>query len=501
MSVKPYITGASIFSPSGAPFVVRGPNVTNSIPGGLVESDLAWIASKGFNGVRIVVYWSSIEPTQGNMNWTWLDNVMNWCQKYNLWSHIDLHQWEYSSYFTFAGGIGFPAWLLAAKPTPAYADSAQGQTDFSDDFFLKRGYGAETWAKFVGLWQKILTRYKGYSNFWVKEILNEPLTGAAHAAGVNLACYERYREIIPIMNAIDPLTCTICHDVFYSSQSAFVSNIQSALTTNGPLGFPNLAWSRSYYVPYEGGSAQTAIDSRLNTLKSGVNNLLVMPHIISESGLQPAHQASYSAGQSLIDDRYRALLNVNGSGAIYNWLYGKGVVSGWQGPRNTDGTDSWMMPILATWLTDGVTPVPVYRRLNLNGPIDLPWTVNGVTYTGNQVLTYPSGTTMVIETPHKTPTTIAVTQLPTTITANTAFNMQVRVHADVPMASVPVHFYLDGVDIGTKWTSPLVDPLLTTGGYASWTYTIAAGPHTLKASYLGDATFDAATLSVDVVAT
>lgn len=101
-----------------------------------------------------------------------------------------------------------------------------------------------------------------------------------------------------------------------------------------------------------------------------------------------------------------------------------------------------------------------------------------------------------------TPTSIAFTALPAAYSVGVPFAVTARVTCAVAMPSVPVHFFLDGVDIGTQWTSPLNTPGSQYGGYASFTYPAiaTAGNHELKASYGGNATFSASvvTLSISV---
>lgn len=98
-----------------------------------------------------------------------------------------------------------------------------------------------------------------------------------------------------------------------------------------------------------------------------------------------------------------------------------------------------------------------------------------------------------------TPTIMAIAQAPSAYVVGTPFEFQVRVHADVAMPSVPVHFYLDGVDIGSQWTSPLVNPTSQTGGYTSFIYMITvSGPHILMAAYLGSATYAGSSISIAI---
>lgn len=90
-----------------------------------------------------------------------------------------------------------------------------------------------------------------------------------------------------------------------------------------------------------------------------------------------------------------------------------------------------------------------------------------------------------------TPTAMAWKVLPTSFALGAPFTVQVRCTSTIPMASVPIHFFLDGVDKGTQWTSPLVDPLAPSGGFASFTFPgiTTEGIHEIKAQFIGNASF------------
>ncbi len=320
---KPYVQGITLRAPDGSPLLLEGFNIfiTYSL------SDLQWIKNHGYNSVRVNVRWQEIEPTQGNINWSKLDTFLANCETVGLYAIIDMYQWEYSPYFSFTSGIGFPSWLVA---NGGYANSAAGQQAFSDDFFLKRGYGATSWAKFVGLWEKIVTRYKDNPRVWAYEVLNEPMQGAGHTNAARAAAMDRYREIVPIIRAIDPETCIILHrlDDGY----------------NQDLNESNIVWSRSLYAYM--GTTKSTIDSTLNEFVSEFNTGFEAPYIISEIGVQPDQQSIADEFLTIALNEYKVLLNGGGSGGWSYYLYTSGIQGGYQGPRNSDGSDSWVQIIL-----------------------------------------------------------------------------------------------------------------------------------------------------------
>lgn len=387
MSVKPFTSGSLLLTKNGDPLVLRGFNIRAPV----ADSDMAWLSQNGYNSIRYVIYWQNVEPQEGVMNWTDLDQIVALCQKYKMFLHLDVHQWRYSPYFTDVGGVGFPAWLLAAKPAPAYPVSSVGRTQFSDDLFLKRDYGAVMWPKFLNFHGKIAQRYLNVPNVVLKEMLNEPLTGATHASNVSLACYDRSKEFVQYIRTIDPFTTIIIHDMLYASQSVFVANCQNALNTHGPMG-SNVCWERSYYPKYEGGDSVATIDSKLKTLRDGVNGVFNMPHLISETGIQTTSDTTL--GIVNLDLEYRKLLN-GGTGAIEDWQYAIGSRDGWMGPRTATGLTS-LGVATAKWLQGGVTPFdgtppPTSFTLTILAPVG-----QGATTPAPGVASFTSGQNVVV---------------------------------------------------------------------------------------------------------
>ena len=322
---RPYVQGIKLLAPDGSPLTLGGFNIATTFS----ESDFAWIASKGYNSVRVTVYWSSLEPTEGTIDWTQLDNTLAWCQKYHIYAIIDMHQFSYSPYFTWNGaaGVGFPTWLVKAG---GYKNTAAGAEAFSDDFFLKQGYGATSWAKFEAFWGKMVTRYKSNPYVWAYEILNEPMIGAAHTDATRTACNARYKEIVSYIRGIDPTTCIIL---------PFID-----VGFNQDLNMPNLLWTKSFYS-YDG-TTQSGIDATLKKRVSEFNVGFGVPYIISEIGVMPSQQSVANSFITTALTEYHKLLN-GGTGVWNIWEYGLGTKGGYQGPRTTSGSDSWLQTILA----------------------------------------------------------------------------------------------------------------------------------------------------------
>ena len=331
VSGKPFVSGITIRESNGSLARRHGwdINITATL------SDLQWLKSMGYNSVRIVVYWKDIERTEGTYTWSTLDTFMANLASVGIFGLLELHQWHWSSWFTDDGqGIGFPQWLYDNTRGYGTYDRAGDRQRAMDEFYQKNtANGALFWGKFVNLWKAIETRYSLNPYLWAVEVINEPMVGAPHVDAARAACMDRYKEIIPIIRAIDPVTIIVLHRIDNGYQKAVSDR--------------NVVWTRSMYPQYGDGTT-----ADINGLKAEFNDGLGVPFIISETGAQPSYQSQADAALTSMFSRVKSMLNGGNNNEVWNcWLYGKGVVSGWQGPRNADGSPSWMHTILAKQLT------------------------------------------------------------------------------------------------------------------------------------------------------
>lgn len=113
----------------------------------ITEKDIAYIASLGYDHVRVPVDYTLFETEEGepiDLGFSCLDNCLKWCLKNNLKMIIDVHE---------VYGYSFDP----SKPT-------NKEIFFYDDKLQER---------FLNLWKRIAEHYKYYSEVVAFEPLNE----------------------------------------------------------------------------------------------------------------------------------------------------------------------------------------------------------------------------------------------------------------------------------------------------------------------------------------
>lgn len=201
----PWVTTSGnrfVHAGTGATVVLRGVNVAP----GANPALQARVVELGANLVRIHVRWADLQPTAptaADPGWNTalfagIQQQIAWYEAHHINVLIDLHQYDWSSYFTPRGG-GIPAWFYTRIRKGEYPPTARGEirafTDFYSDPVALRLYSR--------LATMVVTRFDADPNVVGYEILNEPLAPATHAGTQSVLAFEaRIRRAI---SAVDPL--------------------------------------------------------------------------------------------------------------------------------------------------------------------------------------------------------------------------------------------------------------------------------------------------------
>jgi len=342
---KLYVDGTVIKDGFGNVIRLQGFNVRVE---DIDEEGMRWIKNKGFNSIRIVFYWFCVEPIEGVYDSEYLrnlDDILYWCERYHICAILDFHQWQWSTYFTYYSvGVGFPDWLVSKG---GYANSADGLRQCATDFFTKTGYGVTMRQKYMDFWKFIVNRYKQNQYLWAYEPINEPLVAheVSYSTTVADSVMDMYEnDFTPTIRQIDADTIIIYHHFGGGEQ-----NIQRARKVS----HRNVVWTGSWYdFAYDGYyplAEYTELKEKLQQIKNTYNDRCGTPFVVSEMGFTVG---TYNAEQWIRDsyDVMRSIGLNNGFECWNWWIYHKGEIWGWQAPRNSDGSDSWIIPLLQEYL-------------------------------------------------------------------------------------------------------------------------------------------------------
>ncbi len=178
-STAPWVTTQGtrfVSSAGGSPVVLRGVNVGVSTS----SSQEGQVVTMGANLVRIHVCWSDLEPTAPDTSHHWnssllaqLDAQVAWYQAHHVNILIDLHQFNWSAYFS-TRGCGIPTWFYTHTEAGRFAPTGivAAFNAFYTDPTALRMYSAVA--------QMLAQRYQSSPAVVGYEVLNEPYGANNH---------------------------------------------------------------------------------------------------------------------------------------------------------------------------------------------------------------------------------------------------------------------------------------------------------------------------------
>ncbi len=214
--------GRWITDPQGRVVVVHGFNVVAKTPPysaaavGVGADDAAFLAENGFTAIRLGVMWKAVEPSPGNYDERYLDQieaVVNAMGAAGVRTLLDFHQDSFNERF---GGQGFPDWAVHddGVPTTGAPIVDPAQLRAWDNFYADAG-GVQT--RYREFWGHVAKRFATNPAVLGYDLVNEPSPGSALAGCVNpVSCpFDAqlgafYRRTIAAVHSVDTR-----HLVFY----------------------------------------------------------------------------------------------------------------------------------------------------------------------------------------------------------------------------------------------------------------------------------------------
>lgn len=175
-----------------------------------IESKLTYYAARGFNVIRLGIFWDGVEPAPGKYDDDYLNKVakvVSHAEKLGIYVFLDMHQDLFSAKFidgapewaTLDDGLEHPEglniWYEAYVKSPAViraADSFWANREASDGIGLLDHYEK--------MWEYIAAAFNSYSNIIGFEPMNEPYMGSLAPQAFAIA----FEAIIKDNPAFDP---------------------------------------------------------------------------------------------------------------------------------------------------------------------------------------------------------------------------------------------------------------------------------------------------------
>lgn len=160
--------------------------------------------SWGFNFVRFPINWNFLEPTAGNIDWSYvaeIETLVAEADKRQMWVLISMHQWNTSQCFQNDWGSGFPGWFV--EDMLAGACTSSNQPEFWDAFWSNQTVsagphaGQKAWDVYSDAWRTVAWRLRNYHNVAGWDVINEPHSGRTIGSGqLNSAILPQFYQYV-----------------------------------------------------------------------------------------------------------------------------------------------------------------------------------------------------------------------------------------------------------------------------------------------------------------
>jgi endoglycosylceramidase len=230
--------GTSIVDSAGQVVQLRGvnyPGYEDDFPTEHSQSAYLYLASLGFNVVRLPISWANMEPQPGVFNTeflTWrIDQDVLWASIAGVRIIFDMHQYFWAERF---GGLGAPDWSVQQYPANQLG-LREAVTNFWTDTKLQD--------HLISVWVKIAQHYANQPSIAGYDILNEPWIYTSIDPGLNGTAVDSfYARAVQAIRGVDKN-----HIIFLEPANLDAFKLPTATNIVWSPHFYQLAFVNKYY--------------------------------------------------------------------------------------------------------------------------------------------------------------------------------------------------------------------------------------------------------------
>jgi endoglycosylceramidase len=262
----------------GRALILHGINVTGSAKDD--PQRLPWItrpdaervqSAWGFDVVRFLIFWDALEPSPGQYDETYLDQVaerIDWFGGVGVYVILDMHQDVYGHFDQAGKALGFdgaPSWAartdgLAHRINDPWSLTylQPGVKRAFDNFWNADGPNADVQQHYTAAWAHVAARFKNHPWVLGYNLMNEPFAGSEYAgdfAGIFVGDLQRsktfeqtlfhqfYEHAIAAIRAVDADGWIFYEPLAFPANNGGPSNL-------GKLIDPRQGENRLVYFPH-----------------------------------------------------------------------------------------------------------------------------------------------------------------------------------------------------------------------------------------------------------
>ena len=308
----------------GRELVLHGLNISNAAKGdplGVgwhVEGDYERMLAWGFNAVRLLIFWSCIEPEEGVFDSDYLDRVeerVGWATNHGLYVILDMHQDVYGKKF---GSDGAPFWATRDDGLPFESASPWWLKYLQPAVraaFNHLWCDADLQQHYFDTWTRVADRFGSNPTVIGYDMMNEPFFGDTSPLTFErdklIPFYQGTKEAI---RSVDPDAMIYFEPMIITSSG--IPSFMPPIQDPGTVYFPHFYQFQVHEgYPYDGNDWLIRTARRFRSQEAARHGV---PWLLGEFGA-----ADTTEGFEPYLNDLMAALDESASGWTY-WSYDKG---------------------------------------------------------------------------------------------------------------------------------------------------------------------------------
>ncbi len=249
------------------PFLPFRPNADGQLDVAAIEHHFELLGGKGFNSIRLTLYWEAYEAERGRYDETYLGRLVEVAKaasRKNLYVIVDIHQDLFSRHAGRGCGSGFPRWTVperyrAASPlNPGVGcggawpnEVVSGTVTESFASFYRNEDGVRD--AYLDMLERVMARMKDVPGVLGIDPLNEPIyniftdvggEGMSELGSLYRDAAERVRSVFP------DATMFLEGHIWTNNGGVFINTVPGLPAIGVPVTLPKPSFGNVVYAPH-----------------------------------------------------------------------------------------------------------------------------------------------------------------------------------------------------------------------------------------------------------
>lgn len=289
---------------------------------GFDADDAAFLASEGFNTVRVGVIYSAVEPEPGKYDDAYLDSIAQTVAELGangIYALLDFHQDMYAERYS---GQGFPDWAALDDGLPNMPDlghpinylAMPGLNRAFESFWANRpgpdGVGLQD--RYARAWRHIAERFANVPTVLGYDLMNEPWPGSTWTGCLGTACPFDGGPLTEFTRRVTAAIREVDHGTLVWYEPNLLFNVGTP-TSHGGAADPKAGFT--YHAYCGGQTCDVRVSANAESVSSRTGDALLLSEFGATDNADALRRVVGEADRSMVSWQNWTYYNAQSGGA------------------------------------------------------------------------------------------------------------------------------------------------------------------------------------------